>query len=525
MPSLFFEIYSEEMPSEMQEFGASRIYDSLVKKLNQMFKIDLSGEYFFTPKRLGIYIPEIPDVLGGSDVEIRGPKINAPNRAIEGFLSKYKISNIAKLIQRDEYYFFKEEFEKKDSKDILKLLIEDVVTSFNWPKSMRWGNYEIKWIRPIHSMICIFDRKVIPVKFGPITAGNTTKVKDKAVTTESFEDYKQKFIEMKICISQDKRLQIIKDQAKEICKQFNISLIEDNSLLKEVSNLVESPYVAIGKIEKRFMKLPKEILVSMLKFHQKYLMTEDNSGNLAPYFIIVSNVMTKDHLKTVVNGNEKVLRSRLADAEYFYNQDSKTKLIEKFEQLKKVTFHHEIGSYYDKISDVKKVALKLANKLQINDKDKISRASLLIKSDLVTEVVNELPELQGIAGYYYALNDGEPQDVANAIKDHYLPQGPSDSVPTSLLSIVMALADKIVTLNSMFAINIKPTGSKDPYALRRAAIGIIRIVCANKLKIDLKDLIDQEVIKFINDRVNILSNNENNIYSIDLKYIKNALQI
>ena len=198
-------------------------------------------------------------------------------------------------------------------------------------------------------------------------------------------------------------------------------------------------------------------------------------------------------------------------------------LKDKFDKLKKVTFHHEIGSYYDKISDVKKIALKLADKLQINDKENINRASLLIKSDLVTEIVNELPELQGIAGYYYALNDEELQDVANAIKDHYLPQGPSDSVPNSPLSIVMALADKIVTLNSMFAINIKPTGSKDPYALRRAAIGIIRIICSNKLKIDLKDIIDKEVIKFINDRVHILSNSANNIYSIDLEYIKNAI--
>ena len=523
MPNLFFEIYSEEMPSEMQEFGASKIYDLLIKQLNKIFQINLSGEYFFTPKRIGIYISEIPDVLCGSDVEIRGPKINATDKAIQGFLSKYKIADISKLFQKGEYYFFKEKFVTKDSKGILKSLIEDIITSFNWPKSMRWGDYDIRWIRPIHSMICIFDKTVLPIKFGHVIASNKIKIKDKIIIVESFEDYKKKFEEIKVCIFQDKRLKIIKDQAKELCKQFNISLIEDNNLLKEVSNLVESPYVAIGKIEKRFMKLPKEILVSMLKFHQKYLMTEDNNGNLAPYFIIVSNGMTNDNLKTVINGNEKVLRSRLADAEYFYNQDSKTKLIDKFDKLKKVTFHHEIGSYYDKISDVKKIALKIADKLQINDKDNINRASLLIKSDLVTEIVNELPELQGIAGYYYALNDEELQDVANAIKDHYLPQGPSDSVPNSPLSIVMALADKIVTLNSMFAINIKPTGSKDPYALRRAAIGIIRIICSNKLKIDLKDIIDKEVIKFINDRVHILSNSANNIYSIDLEYIKNAI--
>ena len=477
MPNLFFEIYSEEIPSEMQELGATRIYYTLVEKLHKLFKMDFNGEYFFTPRRIGLYISEIPDVLCGSDDEIRGPKINAPNKAIEGFLKKYKLSDTSALIKRGEYYFFKEKSVKKDSMGVLKSLIEEIITSFNWPKSMRWGNYEIKWIRPVNSILCLFDKKVIPVKFGHITASNKTQVKNNLIVINSFKDYVQECEKEKVHISQDRRLQIIKDQAKKICKQLNISLIEDNNLLKEVSNLVESPYVAIGRIEERFMKLPKEILVSMLKFHQKYLMTEDSNGNLAPYFIVVSNVMTKDNLKTVISGNEKVLRSRLADAEYFYNQDSKTKLIDKFDKLKKVTFHHEIGSYYEKISDVKKIALKLADQLQINDKQKVIHTTLLIKSDLVTEIVNELPELQGIVGYYYALNDNESKDVANAIKDHYLPQGPSDPVPKSLLSILMALSDKIVTLNSMFSINIKPTGSKDPYALRRAAIGIIRIIC------------------------------------------------
>jgi glycyl-tRNA synthetase beta chain len=523
MPALLFEIYSEEIPSEMQDFSTSKLFNNMLEKLHKLFQKEFEGQYFFTPKRIGFHILDIPKIVDSTSSEIRGPKITASEKAIEGFLKKYNIKNTSNLIEKDGYYHYNEISEKKCIKEIIKIALEEIIATFVWPKSMRWGRYDIKWIRPIHSILCLFDKEVIPVNFGHITAGNQTYGKNKVINIDSFATYTQKLEEFGIHIFQEKRLEIIKTQAISICKSLNISIINDDELIKEVANLVESPHVTIGKIEERFMKLPKEILVSMLKFHQKYLMTQDKNGNLAPYFIIVSNVMTDDNLKTVIAGNEKVLRSRLSDAQYFYDQDLKTNLIDKFEKLKKVTFHHEIGSYYDKIKMVKKVALDIAKQIKINNKDRIERTSLLIKADLVTEIVNELPELQGIAGYYYALNDNEGTDVANAIKEHYLPQGPSDKVPKEALSIIMALADKIVTLNSMFEINIKPTGSKDPYALRRAAIGIIRIVCSNELEIKLNHLINKDVVDFIKERIEILSSKDKNIYSIDLQYINNSL--
>ncbi len=523
MPELLFEIYSEEIPSEVQDFSASKIFNTMLDRLHKLFQKEFKGEYFFTPKRIGFYISDIPKVVDSTSLEIRGPKITAPKKAIEGFLKKYSLKDISYLIEKEDYYYYIERSEKKCVKEVIKSVIEEIIKTFVWPKSMRWGKYDIKWIRPIHSILCSFDKEIIPVNFGHITASNQTPGKNKIITVDSFATYKQNLEELDICIFQAKRLEIIETQANSICESLNISMIKDDALIREIANLVESPHVTIGKIEEKFMKLPKEILISMLKFHQKYLMTKDSNGNLAPYFIIVSNVMTIDNLQTVITGNEKVLRSRLSDAEYFYNQDLKTKLIDKFVKLKKITFHHEIGSYYDKIQIVKKVALDIAKQIQLDSKDKIERTSLLIKSDLVTEIVNELPELQGIAGYYYALNDNEGDDVANAIKEHYLPQGPSDPVPKKVLSIIMALADKIVTLNSMFEINIKPTGSKDPYALRRAAIGIIRIICSNELEIKLSHLLNKDVIDFIKERISILSNNGKNIYSIDLKYINNSL--
>ena len=523
MSDLFFEIYSEEIPSEIQDYSSRKIFNNVHQKLQKLFKKKFNGKYFFSPKRIGFYICEIPNLFQGNIREIRGPKVTATQQALEGFVRKYQLKEISELIHKGSYYFYHQKCASKCSKLIIKSVIEEIISNFVWPKSMRWGNFDIKWIRPIHTILCLFNSDVIRMSFGHITANNKTYYKGKIQNILSFDQYRRILEDSHVYIFQEQRLKIIKNQAQKICDAHNIKMIKDEALLKEVANLVESPHVAIGKIEKRFMKLPREILVSMLKCHQKYLLTEDSEGRLTPYFIIVSNVMTSDQLKTVVDGNEKVLRARLADAEYFYNKDLETTLVSKFKKLKNITLHHKIGSYYDTMQNVKAVAFSISNQLKINNNSKIELISKLMKSDLVTEIVIELPELQGVAGYYYALNDGEDIDVANAIKEHYLPQGPSDPVPSGIFSIIMTLSDKIVLLNSMFAINMRPTGSKDPYALRRTAIGIIRIICSNQLDIYLKELLNNDVIKFIQERIKTLANSKTNIYSIDLKYIKRAL--
>ena len=525
MAELLFEVYSEEIPSEMQEYGGEKLYNIVIAKLEELFDQEFSGKYFFTPRRIGFYIENIPKTLNEKSEEIRGPRITAQEQAINGFLKKYNIADVSELTEKGEYYHYVNKLEGKKSNELLKPMLEEVISTFQWSKSMRWGAYQIRWVRPIHSILCVYNSEVIRIRYGHIKASNTTggcwMIDDKKIQANSFKEYKPQLEEAKVYIFQEQRLQLIKEQAEEICQKLNVQIIEDKELLREVANLVEFPYVVVGKIDKRFMKLPKEALITTLRFHQKYLMTEYIDKKLAPYFIIVSNVMTQDNLKTVAAGNEKVLKARLADTEFFYNQDTSTKLIEKFSELKKVTFHHDIGSYYDKIQVVKEIAINLARQLKVDEK-MVENTAMLIKADLVTEMVKELPELQGIAGYYYALNDGESQEVANAIKEHYLPQGPSDPIPTSNLSIIIALSDKIVTLNSMFDISVKPTGSKDPFALRRAAIGIIRIICANHLKLKLKVLLREDVIGFILDRVRIMDSEEKNIYFIDLNYVKNS---
>ena len=528
MQELLFEIYSEEIPSEMQEYGAEKLYNTVKTKLKKLFNQEFEGEYFFTPRRIGFYIENIPKILNEKTEEVRGPKITATAQAINGFLKKYNIADISKLIKKGEYYYYINRLERKNSNELLKPLLEEAISTFQWSKSMRWADYQMRWIRPIHSILCVYNNEVIPVQYGHIKATNATTtgcwmLDDKRIKVNSFKEYKSQLEKAKVYIFQEQRLKLIREQAQKICKKLDIQMIDDQELLKEVANLIEFPYVAVGKIDERFMALPKEALVATLKFHQKYLMTEYADKKLAPYFIIVSNIMTRDNLKTVVAGNEKVLKARLADTEFFYNQDSKTKLIDKFSKLEKVTFHHDIGSYHDKIQMIKDIAINLANQLRVADEGIVKNTVMLIKADLVTEMVKELPELQGIAGYYYALKDGETDETANAIKEHYLPQGPSDPVPSSYLSIIMALSDKIVTLNAMFNIGIKPTGSKDPFALRRTAIGIIRIICTNKLKLSLYDLLKKDVMDFILDRVKFMDSDEKNLYSIDLKYIKNAL--
>jgi glycyl-tRNA synthetase beta chain len=526
MPELLFEIYSEEIPSEVQKYGSERFYALLQKRLHLLFGLKFTGEYFFTPRRISGYINDIPATIEEKTQEIRGPKMNAPENAVLGFLKKYGVVDISQLTKKEGYYYYTEKLERQHSNQLLQVLLEEIISSFQWPKSMKWGAHRIKWVRPIHSMLCVYNGKVIPFKYGHMTASDTTvgnwMLSNKKIKVSSFNEYKNKLQNASVCIVQHQRILSIYQQVKKICTQLKLSLIEDEGLTKEVANLVEQPNVAIGKIDTKFMKLPKEVLITTLKYHQKYLMLENADKTLAPYFIIVSNVMTEDNLKTVIAGNERVLNARLADAEFFYNQDVSTKLVDKFQKLKKVTFHHEIGSYYDKMQIVLNVALDLSEQLKFDAKT-VERTAYLLKADLVTEMVKELPELQGVIGYYYALKDGEDQKVADAVKDHYLPQGPTDHVPTAHLSIIMALADKIVTLNSLFEINIKPTGSKDPFALRRAAIGIVRIICSNHLNLKLKNLLRQDVVDFILDRVEIIEVDKSDTYSINLRYIKEAL--
>jgi glycyl-tRNA synthetase beta chain len=312
--------------------------------------------------------------------------------------------------------------------------------------------------------------------------------------------------EHKVILDPEKRKETILSQAKKLLDPLHLTVINDEALLNEVAGLVEYPVVYLGQIDPKYMYLPKEVLLITLKHHQRYLMVEDKDGKLAPYYLIVANIEASDNGQEIRHGNGKVLRARLEDAIFHFEHDKKQKLETFVENLKSLTYHQQIGSVYDKVQSVMKLAEKIAAFAKA-DVEKVKRATLLCKADLVSNMVKEFPELQGVMGYYYAVHAKEPKEVSLAIKEHYKPQGPNDSLPSELTGAVVALADKLDTLNQMFAINIKPTGSKDPFALRRAAIGILRSCEHYKLSFDLQTLgIREDVIQFINERKENLNN-------------------
>lgn len=512
MDSLLIEILSEEIPSEYQSKAKDEIAENLLCNIRETLMPDDQNlpyiEAYVTPIRLVFYIKNLnlSDISLKQGKRIRGPRINADSKAISGFLKKYKLKNVSDLEQEDEFYYYTEIYAKKDINLLLKEIIEKSITDFTWPKSMYWGDYDFKWVRPIHSIVCLLNDKIIPINIGHIIASNKTYghkfMHNEEIKVNSPEDYFEKLKKAYVIISQEKREEIIKTEVEKVCEKNNLELLDDNKLLHEIVGLVEYPVVLLGKIEKEFMALPREVLVNTLKHHQRYMMLINENDELAPYFIIVANIEAKDGGKEIIKGNEKVLRARLYDAFFSIKYDQKKSLIDKREDLKRLSFHDEIGTVYDKTERVKEIAVKLARDMNLDVK-KAERAAILMKNDLTTEMVIEFPALQGIMGYYYALYEGEDREVAEAIRDHYKPQGVRDTVPNTKLGAILALADKLDTLQEMFEINIKPTGSKDPYALRRAAIGISRIINSHKMILPLTSYgFRNDVLEFIKEKAN-----------------------
>ena len=503
---LLLELFSEEIPARMQHAAEQVLGTRFI------FDLDAAGydpkvcKYWFysTPRRIGIAInnllTEQPDV----NVEIKGPKVGAPQAAIDGFLKKSGMK-LEELTQQDGVYIAKIFQKGKPTAEILKPLIEEILKSFPWPKSMRWGNGETSWVRPLHSILCIFDGKVVPVEFAGVKAGNTTRghrfLSPQEIIIKNAGDYEAALEKAFVIANRANRKTKILEQANEAAAAANCQLPTDNLLLEEVTGLVEWPTVMVGTIDKNYMDLPKEVLISEMRAHQKYFALETKDGALADKFLITSN-MKKDAEKNIIAGNERVLRARLADGRFFWDQDRKRSLDDMAKSLSNITYHARLGSVGDKVERVKKLAVELAQYVDLGlRRDDVERAAALCKADLVSGMVGEFPELQGVMGRYYALHQKEKLEVADAIRDHYKPQGPADSVPTAPVSICVALAEKLDTLISMFAIGEKPTGSKDPFALRRAALGVIRIVLENNLRLNLTTIFSIDSAKNINFKV------------------------
>jgi glycyl-tRNA synthetase beta chain len=512
MPQLLLELFSEEIPARMQAEAAAHLGAALEKSLGAKAKM------FVTPRRLAAIIENLPEKQPDLNEELKGPKVGAPDAAMAGFLKKTGLA-LEQLEQRDGVYFARIELKGKPTAEMLKPLIEEMLAKFPWPKSMRWGSGETAWVRPLHSIMCLFDGNVVPIEFAGVKANNFTfghrfLAPEKIIIREA-KQYESALENAKVIADRDKRKAVIATQLEEKCKSLGVALHADVGLLEEVTGLVEWPNILSGKIDASYMDLPEEVLILEMKNHQKYFATREPSptgrgqgegphpnllpegeGALSPHFLITSNMVTADGGKAIVAGNERVLRARFADGRFFWDTDRKTKLEDFAAKLKDVTYHAKLGSSADKVARVAQLAGVLAQSLGA-DKTQVARAVALAKADLVSGMVGEFPELQGVMGRYYALHQGEKAEVADAIRDHYKPQGPSDSVPKALVSICVALADKLDTLISMFAIGEKPTGSKDPFALRRAALGVIRIVLENNLRLPLLPLFQNAPLRAI----------------------------
>jgi len=508
MADFLLELFSEEIPARMQVEAARHLQTIFTESLKEAGIECKTLRTFVTPRRLAIKADGIPTIQPDVSIEKKGPKTSAPQAALDGFLRKEVLSLEAlekRMIGKDETYFAVVHQKGQPSAVLLKTIIEKILASFPWPKSMRWGSNPTRWVRPLHSIICILDDKIVPVEFAGIKAGNITQghrfLAPQQITITSPDEYEGKLLAARVLADHDKRKAEILSQLEACAAKHNLKLKRDDGLLNEVTGLVEFPNVLMGSIDDKFMDLPPEVLTSEMRTHQKYfaLLTQDST--FSNKFLITSNMTTHDDGKAIIAGNERVLRARLADGRFFFDQDRKKSLEQWAEGLKAVTFHAKIGTIAEKVERIKTLAIALAEYISGADKKLVERAALLCKADLVTGMVGEFPELQGVMGYYYALHQNTNKEVANAIRDHYLPLGPDSPVPTAPVSICTALADKLDTLISMFAAGEKPTGSKDPFALRRSALGIIRIILENNLRLPLKKFLNDELVAFFSDRL------------------------
>jgi glycyl-tRNA synthetase beta chain len=496
MPELLLELLSEEIPASLQEPARLNLRQLLIRCFHERLHFE-NPRYFVTPRRLTAVI-ELPAKERANFERRFGPRKGAPEASIQGFLRSLPkgTRDPEWRVERGvEKLFVEVEHPGRDTRDALAEEIPALLARFPWPKSMRWGDHEIRWIRPLRSILCLFDGEVVPVEFGPLRAGAATQghrfLAPAPIEVRDFQDYCQKLAAAYVQLDGAERQRAIKTAAERLARDENLRLREDPALLAELAGLVEWPVGLLGRIDERFMALPEEVLVTAMRHHQKYLALEDAGGGLAPRFVVIANLPAKDGGRAIVAGNERVLRARLWDAQFFWDKDRKRPLASRVPELDGVVFHARLGSLGAKATRLEQLAGWIAQRVAGATPELAVRASLLAKADLVTGMVGEFPELQGIMGRHYALHDGEPPEVAAAIADHYAPQGPSDMCPSAPVSVAVSLADKLDTLAGFCAIAEKPTGSKDPFGLRRAALGAIRLILENELRLSLRDAFKQ----------------------------------
>ncbi|MVT67329.1 glycine--tRNA ligase subunit beta [Bradyrhizobium pachyrhizi] len=503
MPDLLLELFSEEIPARMQAKAADDLRRMVTDKLVAEGLVYEGAKAFATPRRLALTVHGIPARQPDLKDERRGPRVGGPEPAIQGFLKATGLASISEAkIQHDkkgDFYIALIEKPGRAAIDVIAEMLPVIIRTFPWPKSMRWGARSAKsgsltWVRPLHAITATFgleteEPDIVKFSVDGIEAGQTTYghrfMAPGAISVRRFEDYEAKLKAAKVILDPQARKDIIVEDAKELAFAQGLELVEDQVLVDEVSGLVEWPVVMMGSFEKEFLSIPDEVIRATIRNNQKCFVVRDpKTGKLTNKFVLTANIEAPDGGKTIVAGNERVIRPRLSDAKFFYETDLKTKLEDRLPKFEQIVFHEKLGTQAERIKRIERLAAEIAP-LVGADVEKTRHAARLAKADLLTEVVGEFPELQGLMGKYYALAQGEDASVAAASEEHWKPQGPTDRVPTDPVSVAVALADKLDTLAGFWAIDEKPTGSKDPYALRRAALGAIRLIVENTLRLPI----------------------------------------
>ncbi|MDR6951445.1 glycyl-tRNA synthetase beta chain [Ancylobacter sp. 3268] len=521
MPDLLLELFCEEIPARMQAGAADSLRKLVTDALVERGLLYEGAKAFVTPRRLALAVHGLPASQPDTHEERKGPRVGAPQAAIDGFL---KASGLTSLDQakiesdpkKGEFYVAHLHRHGRPTPEVIAEIVPAVIRAFPWPKSMRWGSGSLRWVRPLQSIVCTFgpeteEPEVVPFEVDGIRSGDVTRghrfLSSGSIRVRRLDDWLTKLEAAFVVADRERRKDIILADAKDLALAHGLELVEDAGLLDEIAGLVEWPVVLIGAFDESFLDVPDEVIRATIRANQKcFVLKDPRTGRLANRFILVSNLAATDGGDAIVAGNGRVIRARLSDAKFFWDTDRRTNatvpLAERLEKFRNVTFHEKLGSQFDRIERIAALAETLAPRVGADPK--LAReAALYAKSDLRTEVVGEFPEVQGLMGKYYARLEGRPEEIALAAEEHYKPQGPTDRVPVAPVSIAVALADKLDTLTGFWAIDEKPTGSKDPFALRRAALGVVRIVLDNGLTLKLSEFVEPDLLSFFADRLKV----------------------
>ena len=493
MSDFFIELFSEEIPAGLQRNSRNVLLENFQNLFEEKKILFKKSSSFSTPNRLIILFEGLSKEIIQKAEEIKGPNVNAPEKAVEGFLRSNLIDKkdlFIKKIEKGEFYFFKKPSNKTNTIDLLQEYTPLILDKLQWKKSMIWGNYNLKWARPLKSILAVFDNKSLDFKFHHLISSNTTftdkEFEDKKKIFKTFKSYKDFFNQSGIIIDHVLRKEFIVKEIDKISSKNNFTVESNNKLLDEVTDIVEQPNIIVCKFDQKFLNIPKEILIITMQYHQKYFPTFDKKGKITNEFLVVAN--SNDEKGYIKLGNERVVEARLSDAQFFWEKNKSQNLVKQVSKLKSMNYFKGLGTYFDKIQRMRKLGGMISDELLIS-KDQVELSASICKVDLVSDIVGEFPELQGIMGGHFAEVQGFDKEIALAVSEHYLPTGLDSKTPKKPFSIALALTDKIDTLVGFFGIDQKPTSSKDPYALRRSALGVIKLLIDNNKEFKIKDLI------------------------------------